>query len=71
MTDDPTVTVPPDLYERCEQQTEDTTFESVDEYVEFVLSEVLEPTETATDADGTASHDATEEQLEALGYLDR
>jgi Arc/MetJ-type ribon-helix-helix transcriptional regulator len=71
MIDDPTVTVPPEIYEQCEQQIKGTTFESVDEYVEFVLSEVLDPTKAVADADTTGSHGATEEQLEALGYLDR
>ena len=71
MTKDPVVTVPPELYEQCEQQIEGTTFESVDEYVEFVLAEVLAPAPAMTDAEGTVSHDGTEDQLEALGYLDR
>lgn len=71
MTDDRTVTVPADIYEQCERNVEETTFESADEYVQFILSEVVYPEETATEVDGTAGSEATAGQLEALGYLDR
>jgi len=70
MTDDPNVTLTPDLYAACEQAIDGTTFDSVDEYAQFVLQEaVADPSEeTGETADRPAG---TEEQLEALGYLDR
>lgn len=71
MTDDLMLTVPADIYEQCERNVEGTTFESVDEYVHFIISEVVTHEETATEADGTTGSEATAEQLEALGYLER
>lgn len=70
MTDKHTVSVPATMYERCEQMIEGTNFESVDQYVRFVLAEVLDPEETAS---GGTDHDSAvdEGHLEALGYLDR
>lgn len=70
MTDDHMVSVPADLYNQCERNIEGTTFESVDQYVQFILSEVLQPGEEPVD-DTAGSQDVAEEQLEALGYLDR
>jgi hypothetical protein len=70
MTDRYTVSVPAELYERCERNIENTTFNSVDQYIQFILSEVLKPEHNP--GGGTSkNHVVAEEQLEALGYLDR
>jgi len=70
MTDDPNVTLTPELYAACEQAIDGTTFDSVDEYVQFVLGEVVADPEEGTET--TADRpEGTEDQLEALGYLDR
>jgi Arc/MetJ-type ribon-helix-helix transcriptional regulator len=70
MTDNPTVELTPELQAACERAIENTTFGSVDEYIQFVLSEVV--AESASDSDSTTDRpERTAEQLEALGYLDR
>lgn len=69
MTDTYTVSVPADLYEQCEKNIDGTTFESVDQYVQFVLSEVITHSDQRNAE--TSDDDISEEQLEALGYLDR
>lgn len=65
-----TVSVSATMYEQCEQIIEGTNFESVDQYVQFVLSEVLEPDETGP-GDTNDNSAVDEGHLEALGYLDR
>lgn len=66
--DERTVTVADHLYERAEQRIAKTNFESVDDYVEFVLEEVL-----AGDVDDAAyddNDDDVQARLRSLGYLD-
>ena len=70
MPDEHTVVVPAELYERCERNVEKTTFESVDQYIQFILSEVVTE-EGVSDNDAAGSRDVAEEQLEALGYLNK
>ncbi|KAA9398350.1 hypothetical protein Har1130_04610 [Haloarcula sp. CBA1130] len=65
-----TVSVPDDLYEQCRRNISGTEFESVDEYVQFVLSVVGEPA-SENAADSSADREVDKDQLEALGYLDR
>jgi predicted aldo/keto reductase-like oxidoreductase len=60
-----------DVLERVEARLSRTEWDEVDEYVEFVLEEVLTQVETTTE-DGTV--DAVDEsevkgRLESLGYL--
>lgn len=64
-----TVTIEDHLYERAERRIAKTNFESVDDYVEFVLEEVL-----ADDANDDTYDDVDEDDVQArlrsLGYLD-
>lgn len=64
-----TISLPAELYDRVLMRVKTTGFDSVDEYVSFVLSEVL------SEEDGTAhtSDDQEEEvkkRLRGLGYLE-
>ena len=64
-----TVSLPAELYTKIEQRVAGTEFHSVDEYVNFVLEEVLKEEEPET----TFSKEDEEEvkkRLKALGYLD-
>lgn len=64
-----TVSLPAELYTKIEQRVARTEFHSVDEYVNFVLEEVLKEEEPET----TFSKEDEEEvkkRLKALGYLD-
>jgi Arc/MetJ-type ribon-helix-helix transcriptional regulator len=62
------VFLPDDLYERIGQRVNGTEFKSVDEYVIFVLEEVLK------DEDEQALSEEEEEEikrgLKSLGYLE-
>ena len=68
-TDSQTVTIEDHLYKRVERRIAKANFESVDEYVTFVLEEVIagddvdEPRGEVDEADVQA-------RLRSLGYLD-
>ena len=69
MTD---ITVPEELANRIETRVQQTEFETVDEYAEFVLSEVVTRIERETDrsAESSTSREGVQERLESLGYLE-
>jgi len=71
MTD---LTISDELCGRIKRRLSDTEFESVDEYVEFVLSEVVSHVEHNTDVsqpgDSSAPRDEIQARLESLGYLE-
>ena len=64
-----TVSLPAELYTKIEQRVADTEFHSVDEYVNFVLEEILKEEEPETTF---SKEDEAEvkKRLKALGYLD-
>lgn len=66
------ITVSDDLADRIESRIQHTDFESVDEYAEFVLTEVVTRVEREGDDhhDSTASSDEVESRLQSLGYLE-
>lgn len=64
-----TVSLPAELYSKVEQRISGTEFGSVDEYVAFVLGEVVkeeEPGVTFSERD----EEEVKRRLKALGYLD-
>jgi len=64
------VYLPVELYDRVKERAEATDFESIEEYVTFVLQEVLkeeEPEEMAMDSE---QEKEVKKRLRALGYLD-
>jgi Arc/MetJ-type ribon-helix-helix transcriptional regulator len=66
-----TVSLPVELYSRIEQRIAATEFHSVDEYVAFVLGEVLK--EEGGEEDRAFSEEEEEQvksRLKALGYLE-
>ena len=66
-----TVAIRPDLYERVENRLQRSPFDTVDEYVTFVLEEVLVRVEESTpDDEEVVDRNEVESRLEALGYLD-
>ena len=66
------VQLPERVAERVEQRVPRSDFDSVDEYVTYVLEEVLERIDAETaEANYDSSDEAeVEDRLEALGYLD-
>ncbi|MFP3975843.1 MAG: CopG family transcriptional regulator [Chloroflexota bacterium] len=67
------VNLPADLYNRVEERVKVTEFGSVEEYVTFVLEEVLKEEDEEESASGGFSEEEEEEvkkRLRALGYLD-
>lgn len=64
-----TVTIEGHLYERVERRIAKTNFESVDDYVTFVLEEVVAGDE-ADEAYEDVDEDNVQARLRSLGYLD-
>jgi len=65
------VSLPAELYGKIEERVKTTDFGSVDEYVIFVLEEVLK--DEGEEEEKTFSKEEEEEvkkRLKALGYLD-
>jgi len=64
----PKVQINPDLYRRVKEFIQAShAFESVDEYINFVLETVFLPEERIL---STKEHEILSERLRALGYLD-
>jgi Arc/MetJ-type ribon-helix-helix transcriptional regulator len=67
------VSIPTTLIEKIKKRIQDTEFETVSDYVTYVLREVLEETEEEEKKGETFSKEDEEkvkERLRALGYLD-
>lgn len=61
-----TVEVDADVLQYCEQTVRETEFETVEEYIAYVLQAVTQHGEEATE--GSGPEPAVREQLESLGY---
>ncbi|KXA97232.1 CopG family transcriptional regulator [candidate division MSBL1 archaeon SCGC-AAA259I14] len=69
---DKKVSIPESLYEKVKERCEGTGFESVSEYVTFVLREVVEEEEEEEEEEKEFSKEDEEkvkERLRALGYM--
>ena len=67
------VFLPAELYGRIDERVHATEFRSVEEYVTFVLEEVLGGEEESEEKEPTFSEEEEEEvkkRLRALGYLE-
>ena len=65
------VFLPAELYSRIEERAKTTGFGSVDEYIIFVLKEVLkEEREEEESVLSEEEEDEVKQRLRALGYLD-
>ncbi len=66
------VEIPDELYRKIEERVKETEFDSVDEYVTFVLQEVLASLEEDEEEQvfSEEEEEKVKERLRALGYLD-
>lgn len=65
------ISIPKTLYEKTKARIEGTDFDSVSEYVTYVLREVLANLEEEKDLTLTKEEeDKVKERLKALGYID-
>ncbi|MCL0057499.1 hypothetical protein M1N05_00315 [Dehalococcoidales bacterium] len=62
--------LPVELYRRIEERAKATSFGSVDEYVIFVLEEVLKEEGEEEKAFSKEEEEEIKKRLRALGYLD-
>ncbi len=64
------ISVPADIYDRIEQRVKATEFGSVEEYVLFILEEVLKDEEEEEQGYTEADEAEVKKRLKALGYMD-
>lgn len=65
------IELPADVHARVEQRLPRTDFESVGEYVAFVMDEVLAEVEASTTEDyDEVDEREIQDRLQSLGYLD-
>lgn len=65
------VKIPKETYEKIRERIKDTEFKSVDEYVTYVLQEVLASLEEEEEnVFSKEEEEKVKERLRALGYLD-
>ncbi len=67
----PTITIPDSLYKKIEKRVKETDFDSVSDYIVYVLEEVLASLEQEKEqAFSKKEEEKVKERLKALGYLD-
>ncbi|QTA38426.1 hypothetical protein JYK00_02565 [Thermosipho ferrireducens] len=64
------VNIPDELYKKIEENLEEFGFNSVDEYVVFVLEEVLKSDEQEEQVFSEEEEEIIKKRLRDLGYLD-
>ncbi len=65
------VSLPAELYNRIKERAETTGFGSVEEYVSFVLREVLKESDAGEKPEvDSGQEEEVKKRLKALGYLD-
>jgi Arc/MetJ-type ribon-helix-helix transcriptional regulator len=64
------ISVPADIYDKIEERVKATDFGSVEEYVLFILEEVLKDEEEEEQAYTEADEAEVKKRLKALGYMD-
>ena len=67
------VRLPAEIVDRVDQRVPRTEFDSANEYIAFVLEEVLSQVESETGDEevDTVNEDQVRDRLESLGYLDQ
>ena len=58
-----------DTFSSCISLIENTEFESVEGYLEFIVAEIVEEDDCNIDGLSGAIDESDEDQLDALGYL--
>lgn len=68
----PRIGIDQDIYESVEQRVDESEFESVEEYTEYVLKFVVSENPALSDqtADSDSDQEAARENLKSLGYLE-
>jgi len=64
------IKVSKEIIKKIEERIKDTEFKSVDEYVTFVLEEVIRDEEEPEEVFSEEDEKKVKERLRALGYLD-
>ncbi len=72
MSEQKTISIPAELYNAIHERVDGTEFKSVEEYVTFVMEEVIKDDDEEEEETAFTAEDEEEvkKRLRALGYLD-
>ena len=70
-----TISIPDEIYEKMEKRAKESDFKTADEYVEYVLKQIIErleeeKEEPEEEAYSDEDEEKVKERLKALGYLE-
>ncbi len=65
-----TLSIPKKLYERIQKEAEDTGFKKVEEFIIYVLEQLVETSGFEGEAMSKEDEEKVKERLRALGYID-
>lgn len=68
-TDPTSIQIPADLHAKIRSRMDGTDFDTTQEYVLFVLEEVVRDAGTEPEADSSVDDEKLQSRLEDLGYL--
>jgi len=64
------IKIPKETYNKLEKRIKESEFKSVNEYVTYILDQVLEKLENKQDVFSKEDEEKVQERLRSLGYLD-
>ena len=69
------IKIPEEIYEKLMKRVEDSEFSKVDDYIKYILEQVIERLETEKQEDCSEEYSEEDEEkvkarLRSLGYLD-
>ena len=70
MSEQKTISIPAELYNAIHERVDGTEFKSVEEYVTFVMEEVIKDDDEEETAFTAEDEEEVKKRLRALGYLD-
>ncbi len=62
--------LPKDLYEKIKKEADESGFADINEFIVFVLSQLVETSETGGEALSKEDEEKVKERLRSLGYID-
>lgn len=65
-----TIRIPRDLYEKVRKEADESGFTDINEFIVFVLSQLVETSETGGEVLSKEDEEKVRERLRSLGYID-
>lgn len=65
-----TIRIPRDLYEKVRKEADESGFTDINEFIVFVLSQLVETSEMGGEVLSKEDEEKVRERLRSLGYID-